>query len=106
LTGDCHVGGLRQPDHRAIGRVDGDFGLVAALFDGQNHLGFEAVAQDFADFSKPGFDIFADGRSNFVPSTGVFHVHRATSKKFNSLNKIGHSTGSSASKTTIAPISG
>ena len=42
--GDGHVAGLGQADERAVARADGDFGFVAVLFDGENHLGFEFVA--------------------------------------------------------------
>ena len=56
LTADLHVAGLRLADQRAVARADGDFGFVAALFDGQDHLGFKLVAQNFADFGQAGFD--------------------------------------------------
>ncbi len=51
-----HVAGLSFAHQRSVPRADRDFRLVAALFDGQNDLGIELVAQNFADFRQPGFD--------------------------------------------------
>ena len=70
-----HVVGLGQSHNRTVGRVDGDFGFMLALFDGQNYLGLESVAQNLAEFVEAGFNFFADGGSNFVFSRGIFHVH-------------------------------
>ena len=64
VDGDGHVLGLSQADQRAIARADGDFGFVAVLLDGEDDLGFKAVAENFADFCEAGFYFFADGGSN------------------------------------------
>ena len=75
VDGDGHVFGLSQADQRAVARGDGDFGFMAMLFDGEDDLGFESVAQDLAEFGEAGFNFFADGGSYFVVPAGVFHVH-------------------------------
>jgi len=58
------------------------FGFVAVLFDGEDGFGFEAVAENFADFSEAKFYFFTDGGSDFVVSSGIFHVHERPSLKF------------------------
>src|ERR1039458_2686547 len=45
----------------------------------EDGFGFEAVAENFADFSEAGFHFFTDGGSYFVVSSGVFHVHERPS---------------------------
>ncbi len=72
---DGHVLGLSQADQRAVARADGDFGFVAVLFDGEDHLGFKSIAQNFADLGEAGFNFFADSVGDFVLSSGVFHIH-------------------------------
>ena len=79
VDGNRHVFGLGQADQRAVARADGDFGFVAVLFYGEDDLGFESVAEDFAEFSDAGFYFFADGGSYFVVPAGVFHVHERPS---------------------------
>src|SRR6202142_1715569 len=81
VDGGDHVVRLRESDDRTVGWVDGDFGLVAVLLDGENHLGFESVAKDFADFIESSFNFLADGGRNFVLTAGVLHVHGTTSTK-------------------------
>ena len=71
--------GLRQADQRSVARSDGDFCFMTMFFDGQDNLGFELVAKNFADFCEAGFYFFADGGSDFVLSSGVFHVHERPS---------------------------
>jgi len=80
--GDHHVFGLGQADQWPIARVNGGFGFVAVLFDGEDGFGFEAVAENFADFSEAKFYFFTDGGSDFVVSSGIFHVHERPSLKF------------------------
>ena len=75
VDGDAHVLGLSEADQRTIAGANGDFGFMTVLLDGQNDLGFESVAQDFADFREAGFNFFADGGGDFVLSSGVLHVH-------------------------------
>ena len=82
VDGDRHVLGLGQADQRAVGRADGDLGFVAMLFDCEDHLGFESVAQDFAEFCEAGFYFFADGGSDLVVPSGVFHVHERALLEF------------------------
>jgi hypothetical protein len=45
----------------------------------EDDFGIESVAQYLADFCEAGFYFFADGVSNFVLSSGVFHVHERPS---------------------------
>ena len=73
--GQMHVVGLREPDDGTVPRGDGDFGLVAVLFHGEDHLGFEFVSENLADFGEAGFDFAADGGCDFVLSARVLHVH-------------------------------
>jgi hypothetical protein len=77
--GGGHVFGLGQAYDGAVARADGDFGFVAVFFYGEDHLGFEAVAQDLADFCEAGFNLFADGGSHFVVTSSVFHVQERPS---------------------------
>ena len=51
--GDHHIFGLGQADQRAIARVDRDFSFVAVLFDCEDHLGFESVAQTLRSLVRP-----------------------------------------------------
>ena len=55
-NGGLHVARLGYAYQRAISRADGDFGLVAMLLDGENHLGIELIAQNFSDFGQAGFN--------------------------------------------------
>jgi hypothetical protein len=57
---------------------------VPPFLNGQNDLGFESVAQNFADFIESSFDFLADDRSDFVVPASVFHVHGASSTKVRS----------------------
>ncbi len=75
VDGGRHVTGLGFTDQGAVARVNGDFGLVAALLDRQDDLGFKFVAQNFADFGKAGFNFLANRGSNFEVPAGEFHVH-------------------------------
>jgi hypothetical protein len=50
---------------------------VAVLFYGQDDVSFESVTENFANLGKSGFDFFPDGGSDFVVTSGVFHVHEA-----------------------------
>src|SRR5579862_719968 len=93
VDGDRHVLRLSQANQRAIARIDGDFGFMAVLLDGEYHLGFESVAEDFADLGEAGFDFFANGVGNFVLSSGVFHVHERPSWKFHLRVKSGTALG-------------
>src|SRR5205085_1391526 len=70
---------LRQSDDGSVARADRDLGFVTMLFYRENDFCLETVAQDLANFLEPGFNFFADGRSDFVVAACVFHVHRATS---------------------------
>ena len=51
-----HVTGLRFAYQGTVPRGDGDFRFVAALFDGEDDLRIELVAQDFSDLGQAGFD--------------------------------------------------
>src|SRR5580700_3323503 len=82
IDGDDHFPGLGQANQRAVAGADVDFSFVAVLFDGEDHLGFKSVAENFADLGEAGFDFFADGGSNFVVSSRVFHVHERPLVKF------------------------
>ena len=44
VDGDGHVLGLSKADQRTVAGADGDFGFVTVLFNGEDDLGFEAVA--------------------------------------------------------------
>src|SRR5580704_8581207 len=79
VDGDRHVLGLGQADQRAVARADGDFGFVAVLLYGEDHLGFKFVAEDFSEFGDPAFYYLAAGGSYFVVPAGVFHVHERPS---------------------------
>src|SRR5581483_12418208 len=81
---DCglHVSSLRESNQRPVAWADGDLGLMAVLLDGEDHLGFKFVSEDFADFGEAGFNFLTDRGSNVVMSSRVFHVHIAPSKKF------------------------
>src|SRR5580698_1419584 len=80
---DCrrHVTGLGLTDQRPVPRIDRNFGLVAAFFHRQNHLGLKLVAENFADLCKTGFNFLANGGSNFKMPTSEFYVHERPSLK-------------------------
>src|SRR5215469_13931293 len=74
-----HIPGLSDSDQRADAGVDRDFRLMTALFDDENDLGIESIAQDFANFAETNFYFFAIGGSYFIVPARVFHSH-GTSK--------------------------
>src|ERR1700678_766913 len=47
------------------------------FFDGEDDLGFKSIAENFADLGEAGFYLAADGGSDFIVSSGIFHVHEA-----------------------------
>jgi hypothetical protein len=49
------------------------------LLDGEDDLGFKAVAQDFADFCEASLYLFADDGSYYVMPASVFHIHERPS---------------------------
>ena len=56
VDGGLHVPGLSDPHQRSVARADGDFRLVAVLFDGQDYFAVKFVAENLADFCQAGFD--------------------------------------------------
>src|SRR5262249_40192642 len=77
--GRFHIAGLGGADQRADAAVCGGLPLMAVLFDSENDLCIELIAQDFADFVETSFYFFAIGGSYFVVPASVFHSH-GTSK--------------------------
>jgi len=55
---------------------------VAVAFDGEEALASKRSPENFADFSEAKFYFFTDGGSDFVVSSGLFHVHERPSLKF------------------------
>src|SRR5579862_8338058 len=75
--GDRHVLGLSYADQRAIARADSDFSLVTMLFDDEDDMRFEFGAENFTDFREAGFNFFFYNGSDFVMTSGEFHIHEA-----------------------------
>jgi hypothetical protein len=91
--GDRHILGLRKADQGSISRINRDLCFMAVFLDGEDYLGLELVAQDFADFGETSFHLLADGVGDFELSSGVFDIHDASTRlNFDFRRKKGFST--------------
>jgi hypothetical protein len=59
-----------------ITTLDGNFRDTARFLGGEDYFALEGFAEEFGNLVEAGFDLFANGRSDFELSSGVFHVHR------------------------------